>query len=234
MNIRKSDALKGLKRDFKKLYVEFWRYKRKGKIEKYIRSHKVKCLHLGSDISLLKGWLCSDIEPKNRESIYLDATKPFPFNENTFDYIYSEHMIEHISRPDGAQMLQEAYRVLKRGGKIRIATPDLERILNLYYKGTENYGKEYIKWITDQFVRNSKGYSAIVVINTMFREWGHCFLYDQALLTTAFEEAGFSNIRRYSAGISDDELLHDIESHHLNVGNKEMVEFETLVLEASK
>ena len=45
-----------------------------------------------------------------------------PFEDNTFDYIFSKSLIEHIYSPEN--MLKEAYRVLKPGGKIIIMTPD--------------------------------------------------------------------------------------------------------------
>ena len=234
MTIRNSDTLKGLKKDLKKLLVEYWKIKRKRKINRYIHEHDVRCLHIGSDISFLEGWLCSDIYPRNKTSIYLDATQPFPFNDNTFDNVYSEHMIEHIPQTAGSFMMHESFRILKKGGKIRIATTDLERIINLYCKESEGFGKEYIRWITDRFIENSTGYSAAAVVNKLYHGWGHCFLYDEVLLTSALMGAGFSNIKRYRAGMSGDEKLTGIESHHLNVGNEEMVEFETMVLEAEK
>jgi predicted SAM-dependent methyltransferase len=49
-----------------------------------------------------------------------------------FDYVFSEHMIEHVSYAEGLLMLRECLRVLKPGGRIRIATPSLEVLLDLY------------------------------------------------------------------------------------------------------
>jgi predicted SAM-dependent methyltransferase len=56
-------------------------------------------------------------------TVFLDATTPFPFDCGTFDYIYCEHMIEHISWQKGQTMLRECHRVLKPRGVMRIATP---------------------------------------------------------------------------------------------------------------
>jgi methyltransferase family protein len=44
----------------------------------------------------------------NREDIlHLDATKPFGLPDNSFDFVFSEHMIEHISYIDAMSMLRE-------------------------------------------------------------------------------------------------------------------------------
>lgn len=178
--------------------------------------------------------MCSDISPQTKDSIYLDATKKFPFDDAVFNYVYSEHMIEHISREAGEFMLQECYRVLKQGGRIRIATPDLAKIVNLYALREEGFGLDYINWITDKFIKKPTDYNPLIVLNTMFRNWYHCFLYDEEFLIQSLQNVGFTDIKRYSINMSDDENLRGIERHHLNVGNFEMVEFETMIYEAEK
>jgi predicted SAM-dependent methyltransferase len=67
------------------------------------------------------------------------------FEDNTFDYIFSEHMIEHVDHDGAVAMLRECYRVLKPGGTICMATPDLAVIVGLLArtslrckKGTSN------------------------------------------------------------------------------------------------
>src|SRR5262245_6313463 len=100
-------------------------------IEKYLAEHKVRKLHVGCGNNILGGWLNSDYCPSDSRVIHVDATKPFPFVENLFDYVFSEHMIEHVSYLGGLSLLAEACRVLKPGGKIRISTPDLAFLVNL-------------------------------------------------------------------------------------------------------
>lgn len=232
--LRKSYFLVGLKKDFKLVFVLYTILIRKRLIKKYFNENKISKLHIGSNITSLEGWLCSDVSPQTKESIYLDATKKFPFEDGVFDYIYSEHMIEHISREEGLFMLRECYRVLKPNGRIRIATPDIEKIVNIYSKRSEKYGSEYSEWITTNFIPNSKEVNPLIVLNTMFRNWYHSFLYDAELLQKTFSDTGFSNIKRFTTGKSADENFKGIEKHHLNVGNFEMVEFETMIFEAEK
>lgn len=232
--LRKVNFLVGLKKDYFSLKNYIRLINRQSRIDKYLKLNDVKKLHIGSNISLLDGWLCSDISPQTKESIYLDATNEFPFENESLDYVYSEHMIEHISRASGLFMLKECFRVLAKNGKIRIATPDVEKIVSIYSKKDESFGNDYVKWITDTFIPDSSDYNPLIVLNTMFRNWSHVFLYDAEFLENALKEAGFSNIIQCNIGESSDINLQGIEKHHLNVGNLEMVAFETMIFEATK
>ena len=58
-----------------------------------------------------------------------------PFSGESVDFLYSSHLLEHLFREDAAGLLKEAFRVLKKGGRIRIGVPDLEYAMALYHKG---------------------------------------------------------------------------------------------------
>ncbi len=199
-------------------------------IKKYLDSHEVRKLHLGAGPSALPGWLSTDITFGD-SNLYLNATQTFPFEDNTFDYVYSEHMIEHIPWHNGLFMLKECRRILKPKGTIRIATPDLEVLIGLYVNKSDTVAAKYIEWITDRYLSNVNTYKGSFVINNAFRSWGHQFLYDGDLLELAMQEAGLTNIRRYSLGESNDANLKGIESHGKNINNNEMALFETMILE---
>jgi len=56
------------------------------------------------------------------ERTFLTAdTVRIPIKENTFDYIFSAHCLEHV--PDTIKVLKEWIRVLKPGGKLLIVLP---------------------------------------------------------------------------------------------------------------
>ena len=94
-------------------------------IDDYLNTNQSRKLHIGAQANILEGWLNVDIYTGASDRVaYMDATKPFPFPDATFDYIFSEHMIEHIEYYEVSFMIKECYKVLKKGGKIRIATPD--------------------------------------------------------------------------------------------------------------
>jgi SAM-dependent methyltransferase len=116
-------------------------------IEKHLLSSPVRKLQLGCGFNKLPGWLNSDLFPPAADVWHLDVTSVFPLPSDTFDFIYSEHMIEHIPYTAGQVMLEECYRVLKPGGTIRVSTPDLNFVVGLYQGEKSDLQKAYIKWL---------------------------------------------------------------------------------------
>ncbi|MFZ5940799.1 MAG: class I SAM-dependent methyltransferase [Bacteroidota bacterium] len=90
-----------------------------------------------------------------------------PFESESADLVYHSHLLEHFTEEQGLAFLHECYRVLKPGGVIRIAVPDLETIAREYLKwmeaadnGDEVAAQNY-DWIMleffDQVVRTESG-----------------------------------------------------------------------------
>ena len=101
-----------------------------GVIRDYLESHWIRKLHLGAGGNDPTEWLNTDIFPTGEE-VYVDATKPFPFPDGSFQYVFSEHMIQAVPWEGGLAMLKECYRVLAPGGKLRIVSPNLEKFVQL-------------------------------------------------------------------------------------------------------
>jgi predicted SAM-dependent methyltransferase len=203
---------------------------------RYIASHPIRKLHLGCGNRLIPGWLNSDAYvplfplTKPLAMIELDATKRFPLPDDTFDYAFSEHMIEHIPYRDGQTMLRECLRVLKPGGMIRIATPDFRFLLRLYDDHSDVVTR-YIQWSgTEYGIRPTSGLS---VINNFVRDWGHQFIYDSATLQKVLGEVGFQSIRQVAIGASAATDLCDLENQQHRM-EQQFYELETMVLEAAK
>ncbi|TKB79785.1 MAG: methyltransferase domain-containing protein [Nitrospira sp.] len=64
-----------------------------------------------------------------------DLTRPFPWNGESVDAVYSSHTLEHLTREQGRAFLRECYRVLRKGGVIRIIVPDLQPLVEDYQRG---------------------------------------------------------------------------------------------------
>ena len=69
----------------------------------------------------LDGWINLDVE--------IDISKPLPYESGAVDYIYCEHGIEHVTQKEAWGFLEECNRILRNGGKIRIAFPDIYQIV---------------------------------------------------------------------------------------------------------
>lgn len=198
----------------------------------YIKNSQVKKLQIGCGTNILPGWLNTDLNP-SKGVMAMNAAKKFPFRNDTFDYIFSEHFIEHVNYGVGVQVIQESYRVLKPGGRLRISTPDLNFLIELYSERKSDLQKRYVKMAVDSFIKNPKKYEDTFVINNFFRDWGHKFIYDYKILEGLLTECGFVDVVRYACGESLDKNLQGLEAHGRVIGD-EFNKIETMTVEALK
>jgi predicted SAM-dependent methyltransferase len=198
----------------------------------YFVEHKTRKLHLGCGNNLLSGWLNSDLEPSSRRAIRIDVTKRFPFADATFDYVFSEHMIEHIPYAKGMLMLRECFRVTKPGGRIRISTPDLTFLMQIRRREKSELQQAYIRWATEHFIPDAPVYDETFVINNFVRNWGHAFIYDERVMRYSLAQAGFGNILRCDLRESDDPQLRQLENERRMPEG--FVRLESFTLEASR
>jgi len=118
---------------------------------------------------------------RNHNFVCHNVKYGIPFPDDSVDYIYSSHLLEHLFKEDARNFLKEAYRVLKKDGIVRICVPDLEYAISLYKKRDKERALYY-------FFSNCKsGYFS-----------HHKYMYDFDLLRQFLEDAGFNNIERFS------------------------------------
>jgi len=209
------------------------RFTRRRQIEEYLRTHDVARLHLGCGKHCLDGWLNSDCDPL-AGAILLDANRPFPLGDATVDRIFTEHMFEHVSYRRGLRMLRECRRVLKPGGRIRLATPNLRAFVDLFGEQTDELQQHYMDWFVEKYLADVPNPRPAHVLNLFVRKWGHQFVYDVATLTDAMAQAGFAEIVPCRPGQTDDDLFAGTDSHGRTLGDERLNEFETIVVEATR
>lgn len=181
-------------------------------ITDYLSTHDVRCLHIGCGAHFIEGFLNADLSSSSKRVLRLDATKTFPFHSESFDYIFSEHMIEHIPYVAGLQMLSECRRILKKGGRIRISTPSLESVIALGGSDLTDLQSSYIGWSVGQFTSFAPGDDPAFVINNFFRAWGHQFIYARRTLATSLEQTGFADVKACRLNESDAPMLSSLEN----------------------
>lgn len=120
---------------------------------------------------------------------WANATKNIPLPDESVDVLYSSHMIEHLDRSEASSFLNEAKRILKKSGKIRLAVPDIEKKIEAY-----NHGKDadiFIEY-THMCVprpRNRAQRLRMALIGPRHHQW----MYDGRSLSRLLQEQGFSN-----------------------------------------
>ena len=206
--------------------------RRNGRIaSRYLRQEAVPRLHIGCGDNALRGWLNTDLNP-GRDQIYLDATRPFPFADGVFAYIYSEHMIEHVSWSAGRAMLAECHRVLKPGGVIRLVTPDLRRLMHLLTGPLSDLEEAYLDYSITAYGLPSDRHRAVHVVNNFMRAWGHQHIYDEASLREQLAAAGFRDVVPAELDASAHGPLNGLAKHDRMPAG--LLALESLVLEATK
>jgi len=206
-------------------------FRRRRIVRDYVAARPVRKLQLGSGLKLFPGWLNTDCSLVFKSPCFLDVTRPFPIDDVQFDYVFTEHLIEHLTFKEGQNLLRESFRVLKPGGKIRVACPDMEKLTALYQEPKSAAQKHYIKHYVDSSLADIGIYNECFVINNFVRNWGHKFIYDEQTLRLAMELVGFKNALRCEVCISTDPVYQNLESHEPGYEAKV---FETIVMEAWK
>jgi hypothetical protein len=123
---------------------------------------------------------------------------------------------------------------LKPGGKIRIASPNLNSVINLQTDKPSAEQKNYIDWINRLFLKNFGAddiNNPVFVINSIFYGHGHKFIYDIKTLSDIMNQAGFNNIIECRYGESSDPNLKNLEMHGSAIKNLQAAVYETLIIE---
>ena len=202
-------------------------------IRDYLKAHSIRKLQLGAGGNDAEGWLNTDIEPTVKE-VYLDATKRYPFLDGSFQYVFSEHVIEHVPWEEGLAMLKECYRVLAKNGKMRIVTPNLTKFIQLLNGDIDAEGQRFIAAKLRFHAWPETPVPAAYIFNQQVRQWGHRFLYDPATLRKSLELAGFKQISEYRIDDKTDPVFQEVESRTRYKGSDRWVvsNWESMVFEA--
>ncbi len=144
----------------------------------------------------------------------MDLTRPLRFPTAFADAVHASHVLEHLTLDEGQRLLLECHRILKPGGVLRMIVPDLAALVSGYERERH---------------RDPAGAAAWFLANTGFADYpppratwrlplwivrrrhNHAFIYDEPALRRAYENAGFTAIRRRGFGESDIPGILEIE-----------------------
>lgn len=135
---------------------------------------------------------------KNSGVQYGDAVSGLNLGDGIAEVIYTSHMLEHLDRREAMRFLREAMRLLRPGGLIRIAVPDIHKLVSDY---TASGDADAFVEATSMCSSRPIGFagrlrSAIVGVRN------HLWMYDGASLVKLLQSAGFSSVKVMPAGVT--------------------------------
>lgn len=132
---------------------------------------------------------------KNHTFVHHRLEYGIPFQDETIDYLYSSHLLEHLFRDDAEKLLRDGYRALKSGGRIRICVPDLEYVFAIYQQGNKEEALNYFFCVSRKEMLGQ-----------------HHYMYDFDLLKAILETIGFVDVERCSFQEGKTPDIHKIDN----------------------
>jgi predicted SAM-dependent methyltransferase len=96
-------------------------------------------MNWGSGEYPVPGWINSDIKAGPGIDISCDIRNGLPLEDASLDYVASIHALPEIPLADLVEVLGELRRVLKPGGVLRLALPDLDKGIDAYLNNDRDY-----------------------------------------------------------------------------------------------
>lgn len=168
----------------------------KQKIKKMLHNRSSRCLSLGSGKDIPDGWIGFDRYRKGKNVFPVNIQFKFPLEEESIQAVLAEHILEHFYLDDIVIILQECFRVLEKGGYIRIICPDaknIARLLMLESEAEKDYDvmldRRIHRWPQDEL-------NWARTINRLSHQWGqHKSLLTSKMVEDLLLKSGFTNVK---------------------------------------
>jgi SAM-dependent methyltransferase len=99
---------------------------------------QIRRLHWGCGDVRPVGWINSDLAEGPGIDISCNIFDGLPLNDDSIDYISSQHSLPELKIYDQVAALSELRRVLKPGGVLRMSLPDLDLFIAAYQSGRQD------------------------------------------------------------------------------------------------
>jgi predicted SAM-dependent methyltransferase len=96
-------------------------------------------VNLGCGPKAAAGWLNCDVLALPGVELRMDLRRGLAFASDSIDCIAAIHVLQDLAWDGFAPALRELHRVLKPGGVVRIAVPDLDRAIRAYLAADPGY-----------------------------------------------------------------------------------------------
>jgi SAM-dependent methyltransferase len=134
----------------------------------------MKKLNFGCGSNVLDGWENYDNN--------LDIRYKLPFDDDSIDCIFAEHVIEHVTPHEAYNFIENCHTILKMGGILRVCVPSVNSI---YANYTNRYG-QFVSYFTKKEPTLGNAVKAIIF------QHGHQSVWNEPLLDVMLKSVGFN------------------------------------------
>jgi predicted SAM-dependent methyltransferase len=166
-------------------------------------------INLGSGADDFEGFIGVDMF--GTANYGADLRYPLLIDDNSVDGIFTEHTLEHLTYEQDRRLLDECFRIMKSGARIRVVLPDVSLFVTHYASRDRGW---FATW--EQHVlapRGRKLETPMMALSFVTQEYGHLSAWDHETVAHFLTRAGFVDIERtvFRQG-RDPMLLKDNES----------------------
>jgi|LWDU01.1.fsa_nt_gi predicted SAM-dependent methyltransferase len=124
--------------------------------------------------------------------------------DETYDGIYSEHFIEHITKEDGIALFKECMRILKPSGCLRTVWPSMDFVNKISGKTNldgDPFIEHYYRFYIQKEHFHPEGFNAdrkqdYVAAGLLHQKGEHKHLWYEDEMMSELKDAGFGRIRK--------------------------------------
>lgn len=145
-------------------------------------------LHLACGRFNKDGWVNIDLVGSAAD-VKWNLARGIPFPAGSVDVVFHEHLLEHLPLSEGLALIAECFRVLRRGGALRIGVPDVDAYIRSYL-GESGFIES---------VRPDRP-TRLLAIQEVFYMHGHKAMYDLETLDLICRSVGFGPAVRCEFG----------------------------------
>jgi len=178
----------------------------------------MKKIHFSSGTNILRGW-------ENTNLPQTDLSKPLAYGSGTVDFIFNEHVMEHLDEVDGFNFMTECYQILKPKGVLRISCPTIDGAVEVYlnwHKVSAKFKTRYKMKDRNAFINHFMFYETSwykgkrfglkgEVIQLNNPDLWHKFMYDKETFNGTLKKIGFKDVQFVEKHLSQYPDLRKLE-----------------------